>query len=69
MRAQINDKDSDPDQVESRSFWSDPDPLRSIGISQCDLSDSQANWNPSYSKSAGSEISCFTWMHYSKDRG
>jgi hypothetical protein len=44
-------------------FLSDPDPSRSFGSPQCDLSYLETNWNPSHSKSAGSEIPEFTFMY------
>jgi hypothetical protein len=54
----------DPDlvQVGFGSVWSDLDPSRSFGSSRSDLSDSLVNCNPSYSKSAGSDIPDFTSM-------
>jgi hypothetical protein len=55
-------RELDPDQVESGSFWSHPDPSRSYGSLQCNLSASKSNWNLSYSKTAGSEILDVTSM-------
>jgi hypothetical protein len=59
----MNVRDLDSDQVGFGFFWSDPDPLSSYYSSQCDLSSSQSNWNPSYSKSARYEIPAFTAMY------
>jgi hypothetical protein len=58
----MNVRDLNPDQVGYGSFWSDLDPSRSYGSLQCDLSACQPNLNPSYGKSAGSEIPDFTSM-------
>jgi hypothetical protein len=48
------------DQNGSGSFRSDPDPWKSYGSLQPDLSYLQSNWNPIYSKSTGSENNDFT---------